>query len=1048
MKIHKNQLDWRTIFFLYIIFMMTFTGFHSLYGEMVVIPGDVSRICYYTNYFYNFPTEDFLYYLNDRLLFWERPDEFIVPKGIRERLLFVIDWHKKLKKFFQKNAEENKNHVSFNLIDPDGYDAAVQLLALLGYDLKKNDKGQYYLVTGQNYARGGYLNFSLIRPQVLEQQLNRTHTFYFNLKETELPLPVGIDLDFLQRVSGQKIDKNSFFEIMLKNERFSLLLGILYRLSNNEIQYIDQLIPGQKTEAWKKIYNDKKMLIGLFIFSNAFRVKKDQQNQFKIAVPGGDDAATFWTQMAEKTGIQPDLSSFNFLKNVITKDDGKLNYLYVFSYFLSDNARKALFFNYDASKVKKIYDHIHLKDGEKLNEMSFPEISDWSYFTLLYAFKVRGDEIYFPLGFETWLDTLKGDDSNQPNDSTNPSSSLIKMISFLVAVEGNDNMPNIRKFMAIYTKFSQRPQLLDKGVLKEIYNNYDKYNGLVDFIEKIPIKKPETVLELFDWVHRLESLGNGDQLLFTVIYQSLFEIFSYTAKYGPDLYDYDELITALIQLPLSKEDFYSKLFQFFEKYLNIKSRGLTLAQVMLRGIPNPTVTIGGANFKFLIKNFFQKTINEILQAQEACSFTDLLEINRLFTESLTVKIPLNGSIALELKDIFLRLPYPGISDEAPKSIRDRVIPYNQDKMTDEVKRFINKLHIGASKKELKRDIGLLEGNFLIYQLRDHLLTLAYAVNAKDSNLKAFLNPNFVRLHDITGCEGYTLWDNNCKNKLKKRRQLSEYSLSGSISRLNVAFASRWQEHLFRENILLNPAHVQGLIMNILDLYPLPQVDQSLTYKALLVELGLGLLREATENISKELKKDVIDVLQKVIAGYHYHTAMLYVNGESNHHNLYFSEICQLGEKFLKNYQQKDYLRGFPIWRKLKPFASPPLSDKINNELDHFGSIYSHTFGNVVPHYIELFPQELANFMNTGWLSGSMINEFKIKLAYHMNKKQTPPALLGQFLYMYLDTTGRRFLRQNHVNDYPISYFIFDIFNTSHLNRLITKLKKEGYLKLK
>jgi hypothetical protein len=85
---------------------------------------------------------------------------------------------------------------------------------------------------------------------------------------------------------------------------------------------------------------------------------------------------------------------------------------------------------------------------------------------------------------------------------------------------------------------------------------------------------------------------------------------------------------------------------------------------------------------------------------------------------------------------------------------------------------------------------------------------------------------------------------------------------------------------------------------------------------------------------------------------------------------------------------------------------------------------------------------------SGWLSGSMIDEFKIKLAYHMYKKQIPAPLLGQFLYMYLNKTGRRFLRQNHIHDYPITYFVFDILNTSHLNRLIKQLKKEGYLKLK
>ena len=1047
MKINMSYRDKRSLFLLCSVLTVMLFSVLLLHGEMVVVPGDVSRICYYSNYFYNFPTEDFLYYLNDRLLFWERPDDFIVPNGIRDKLINILSWHKKLEKFFLKHAGEKKNSVSFNLVDPDDYDAASELLTLLGHNLRKNDKGQYYLAMIPDSPMAGYLDFSLIRPQVLEQQINRTNTFYFLLKDTELPLPPGLTLEFLREVSGLKIDASSFFEYMLKDERFSLLLGILYRLSNTEIEYIANLIPGQKRDAWRKIYNDKKMLIGLFVLSNAFRVTQAQQDRYQIALPGGAAAQTFWAQMAGENGTPLDTSSFEFLKRLVTKDDGKLNLLYVFSSFLPDNSRKALFFNYDAALVKEIYNRIILKDNEKLNEMAFPEVNDWSYFTLMYGFKVQGEEVYFPQGIDTWIQAIRGETSAAPGpaSSTPP---LYNLLSLLLEKSGNGNMSDIRKFMAIYTKFSNRPHLLDKGALGILYNNYERYNGLVDFIEKIPIKKPETVLQMFNWLQRLENLGGDDHMLFTVIYQSLFEILSFTAKYGPDLYDYDLLVSELIALPLSRAQFYREIFQFFNKNLNIKSRGLVPVQVMLRGIPNPDVTIGDSHYKFMIKNVFQKTINEILQAQEVCSFSDLLEINRLLDEGLKEKTPANGDIAREIREMFLKLPFPGISDEAPKFIRDRVMPYNQSKMLRVAKGFVDKIHLGADQSQLQEDIAQLDGDYLIFQLRDHLLTLAYAVNAKDSNLKAFLNPNFVRLHDLTGCEGLTLWDNDCKNKIKKPRQLSEYSLSGGLSRLNILFASRWQEHLFRENILLNPAHVQGMITNLLDMYPLPLVDQSLTYKALLVELGLGLLREATENISQALKQDVSEAVQTVTAGYHYRQAMAYINGESNHHNLYFSEICRLGESFLAKYNQREYLEGLPVWKKLKTFLKPPLSDEIKAEIDRFGCIFSHTFGNVEPKDIHIFPQELSNFLTSGWLSGSMIDEFKVKLAYHMYKKQTPPSLLGQFLYMYLDTTGRRFLRQNHFNDYPITYFIFDIFNTSHLNRLITKLQKEGYLKLK
>lgn len=53
---------------------------------------------------------------------------------------------------------------------------------------------------------------------------------------------------------------------------------------------------------------------------------------------------------------------------------------------------------------------------------------------------------------------------------------------------------DLQKYLAISTKFSQRPQLLTEEVLTAMYNNYNAYNNaLVDFVEKIPVQEPATV---------------------------------------------------------------------------------------------------------------------------------------------------------------------------------------------------------------------------------------------------------------------------------------------------------------------------------------------------------------------------------------------------------------------------------------------------------------------------------------------------------------------------------------------------------------------------
>ena len=84
-----------------------------------------------------------------------------------------------------------------------------------------------------------YFRFALIRSHVMERQLNRTHRFNFRIKENKLPIPW--DYKFLAKVTGLPLDESSFFEHLLKDETFSLFIGTLYRLSADEIDYIDKL---------------------------------------------------------------------------------------------------------------------------------------------------------------------------------------------------------------------------------------------------------------------------------------------------------------------------------------------------------------------------------------------------------------------------------------------------------------------------------------------------------------------------------------------------------------------------------------------------------------------------------------------------------------------------------------------------------------------------------------------------------------------------------------------------------------------------------------
>jgi hypothetical protein len=362
-------------------------------GENAIIPGDVDQISAYTNFFYVMPSTDFFYYLNDRLLFLDKPDGRVMASGLRNKLLRILRWHGVIKKSLHRFKHDKNNTIAIDVSGADGYKEASILLNMLGLILEKTPEGQYRVNENPSAAITDYFRFAQFDPKTIEKQLNTAHYFYFKLKESEIPLPW--DYEFLQGATGLKIDKDSFFEMLLKNEWFSLFMGMLYRLSDREVAYIGGLVKEPPFAAWKQIFEDKKFLAGMFILANGLRV--DNENW---VLPGGAEAEETWNRLTGKDGK---LSPMEFLYRLATKDDGKLNYLYLFASFLPQETQKALFTGPNALEMEKLYDQVTLTENEKITTSQFPGLRDFNFYTLLYALHMNSGQFQFPQGLTTWL---------------------------------------------------------------------------------------------------------------------------------------------------------------------------------------------------------------------------------------------------------------------------------------------------------------------------------------------------------------------------------------------------------------------------------------------------------------------------------------------------------------------------------------------------------------------------------------------------------------------------------------------------------------------
>ncbi len=1044
------------------VILLSFSVFPAnLAGEAVFIPGNISRLVDYSNFFYNYTSDDFLYYLNDRMLFSEPPDGALEDGLLRDTLLGVVYYFNALKEYMAPLKKGPDGRLALKLDDPVQFKQAQGLLKLLDRKLQKDPKGLYTLLQLPLSQGVDYLLFMNIDNKTVEQQMNRTGFLYFSLQQGQVPCPWS--MEFIHGVTGLEVNKDSFFEATIKYERLSLLLAILYRLSDHEIDYITQLDKSTPYAAWKRIFNDRKWLMGMYVLSHGLRA---QPGTNRLLLPGGETAQSFWNKLV---GDNVQINSIEFLQQLAVKDDGKLNYLYIFSFFLPEKNRQALFFNYDATAFSTIYQRIRLGEKEKITGTMLPGLGDWNFFTLLYALHVKDGKIDFPGGANAWLQAIKGENvavtplttpniatiHTTPNTTTTDSTRLtlasgdpqsILWMELLDRANPDDAMNEIRRFMAIYTKFYGRTELMTDELIALFYHQYKKYNGLVDVIEKIPLKNPAVVSALFKWTQKLEELSKGDELLFTAIYQSVFEILSFTAAHGPKNLDYDLLVSELIGLPLERAQFFPAVMQFFQKRLRVREKGDSLVDVAVAGVKTSVVQVDGIEYRYQENALLKKTMASILASQEGWGMDSLMELHRLLEEGLTVKPPDTAPVGGRLTELFHELPIPAISKNAPKAVLERMTPYSAGKLKKLVRKLVTLIHTGGDAGAIRSFVNQLRGDYLIYALRDHLMILAYGFNAGSEKLKLFTNPNFVRLHDFEEQKGLSLWDNY--GQVTTTDSLTDYYLSGPLSRLHVLLASRWQVQWFRENILHNITSLQALVVNLRGLYPFPDAGEAVTYMGMQVDLGLDLLRRCPEEES--VARAVSGLLPALTSGYHYRQTMQYIEGKAEQHNLFFSEVRRLAERIVAEKENTNAFNpsAFPAYRLLKPFFEPALSLRVVAQLQQMGSSYFHTFGNLKPVQLDLFPQELGNLFSEGWLSGALVDEYKVKFSHHLYKKQISAPLLGRMLFDFIAQTGGQFLRQNHVKDYPISYLVFDILNNSHIKRQLKQLQKDGGLNLK
>ncbi|MCP5103343.1 MAG: hypothetical protein GY950_08190, partial [bacterium] len=863
--------------------------------------------------------------------------------------------------------------------------------------------------------------------EALEKVLNGNRVYPFKLDECEVHIPW--DYSFLNRVTGLDLTPDSFLEMLLNEKRLQLLIGLLYRLSDREINFISALEPGLGT--WKKIYQSNARLKGFFLLSHALRVKDG-----RLLLPGGETAAPFWTRTA---GADPYKNPGRFLENTATMHKGKLNYLFTFSFFLPEDVRKAVFFNYDPVKMKTIFKMFRLSGGEEIGNRGFtlPGLRDFGFFTLLYALKTRDGRIHFPGGITAWADAVGAKTKD-----------LQGILSALTGSSGGKD--KIKRFVSIYNKFYHRPVLLTPEVIRTLYRHYNDYNVLVDFLETIPIRKPGTVLNMIRWVKAFEASGprGREKAMLTGVFQSLFYFLAHHARYphqSPDGMDYDRVVSELLDIPFTGAGAYDRVFFFFKNSLGMDLNAPDFfMQFLLGGLGDKVVFYQNQLYVVKAQGELQKEMERILKRQQTCELSELVQLNRCL-DTLQGDGPWGPRMGKRMLTLYENLPHPAVITARDK----RAVPlawqesresalvtkFFQSYSAGKVLKMLNRLvelktgggsaaH-AAHREEMKGLIQKIKKDCLLTHLQHYLVTCAYAAAIKNAKPRIFLNHNFTRLHDFYSSWKRTPW--NSSDVAHHLGQISCYHLRGGLSRLNITLGYPYSDYMWGRSLRYYRPLILPILTNNLDFYPYPSVSRVRDYVGRMVLAGKEQLEKARWN--PELRRELEEKAALLTAGYHYRNVMAFLDGKRDENSLYFSELMRLGEMSAEQGNRGN------------------LGKEVTADLDKMGSVYYHSFGTLLPHRYRLFPQPLSHFFASKWLGGEMIDELKIKTAYIAYLKKTPPELLGFLMFRYLNYT-RRILRLDYKNEYPKIYHMYDIYNYLHMNRILKKLKKQGILRLK
>jgi hypothetical protein len=1059
----------------------------SLMPEPVVkLPGSLTNFVSYMQSF-SATEKDIIYHLSETLLFEQMPAfEDVLKASLQESSVFrykyedykrahqiynniremtlkyrirtVVSQHRLLKKYLDKITRNPLGKITLDLKHPQESAVANFVFKHIGLELKKDANHRYRLgesLLPPYYEANHYYQILGLNTWGLERVLNKTHRFDFQLKEFEADIPWTFD--FLQEITNLELTPVSFVEILVRDKRFQLLVGLLYRLSDREIDYINRLKPN--LNAWKKIYNNDQLLCGMFVLSHALRVKNGQ-----LVLPGAPHpkAAPFWNKLAGSDYLR---DPFEFLEKLAVKDGGKLNYFYTFTFFLPGDTQKMVWCNFNDQKFREIYHLVELNKKEKIRGLDIPGLKNFGFFTLLYALKTRDGEIEFPGGIDAWAEAMGKKETNKTGSGNKNSG--FELLKYLLRKPKKKD--SLKRFIPIYCKFFRRQEILSREVIRTLYDNYLEYNVVVDFIEKIPIKDPKTVLKLFSWAKSFKKLPISKKGKETVVavFQSLLGLLAQKAKYAPDYYQYDRLIGELLQIPLSEESLYDSIFQFFAHHLGIDLTPSEVDQSYWDFLlpADLEVVVYNQAYQLETSSVLKKHILLMLEKQSTTNLSLLVKINHLldyFGSSSSSQGYSYKEKGKQLFEAFRQLPLPEeIDEERIKKIRRNVYPstgrnvtrdleplpetYSTAKLFKHLNRLLAKRAKQAPQPEIAAIIQKIKVNCLLQELKNFLLTSIYAVTIKNSKLPVFLNPNLTRHHSFSPYGGTNPWNHSAISQ--RRRTVAGYHLEGGLSRLDITLAFPYSEHIFGKAIGYAPIQGVPIIVNILDLFPYPLINRAQEYTGLLVKFSEELLEKSREDPA--LRETLKNELMSMTTGYQYRTIIEQLGkpgqkGKSPDSLLYFSQLLRLGEAL---FNKGTALAEFSQRQQLEAFREPVLYQAVREEMNQLGSIYYYTFGTLKPYRYPLFPQPLSMLFASRWTSAEMINELKVKVAYLSYLKQMPAQLMGCMTYRFLLTAADLFFHGSRI-DYHRTYYMHSVFSYLYLNQIYNTMRKLGILRLK